>query len=63
VEASETFNKFFVGMRGDQIQIMKSPAVLSKADALNLAGWLVALADFSPDHAEFHALLKEIESA
>ena len=50
VEAIDTRNEFFVGARGDDsILILRAPAgPLSKAQALRLAAWLVALADDDP---------------
>ena len=39
-------NKFFVGIQGDTIVLLKPvPQKLTKEEALNLAAWLVALAD------------------
>jgi hypothetical protein len=53
----ETFNKFLVGVRGDDIVVLKENLRLSKADALNLAAHLVALAD---DNDEFQALYQAV---
>jgi len=54
-------NKFLVGVGGDSIAITKPvPPIMSKADALNLAAWLVALAD---DKEEFRELLEECLSS
>lgn len=59
----DTSNKFFVGVMGDNIQMMKPvPQSITKADALNLAAWIVALADDScgePD-GTFDKLFKAI---
>ena len=43
----DTFNKFLVGMHEDQvvIHVDSRVVVMGTADALNLAAWLVALAD------------------
>lgn len=41
----DTINRFGVGVRGDRITIMAAQHELSKAEALNLAAWLVVLAD------------------
>ena len=42
----DMFNKFFVAVRGDAIDIMNPPSgPISKDDALLLAAWLVVLAD------------------
>lgn len=55
METIDTTNRFLVGARGDSVIIMRRPnAELSKEDALNLAAWLVALAD--PDGEEFKAV-------
>jgi len=54
-------NKFFVGSRADGVMILRQPVgPLSQADALNLAAWLVALADPSED--EFPAMLAAVRS-
>lgn len=53
------FNKFFVGVQQDDIVfVIPVPKRISKADALNLAAWLVALSDRDD---EFPALLKEVQ--
>ena len=56
-----TENKFFVGLKGEQIIIMRLPinGVMSKSDALNLAANLVAIAD---DHDQFPGLLEAIKN-
>ena len=55
----DTANLFAVGSRGETIMIGRRNivSVLSKEEALNLAAWLVLIAD---DRNEFPALLKEI---
>jgi len=46
----DVFNKFMVGGRGEAIVIMNPPrGEISKADALLLAAWLVALANDGED--------------
>ncbi len=47
MEHTDTVNKFLVGARGDELVLLKPPSPgesISKADALLLAAWLVALA-------------------
>lgn len=46
----DTLNRSLVGVRGDRVVIGRFRAELSKAEALNLAAWLVALAE-DEDHA------------
>ena len=42
----DTFNKYMVGVQGDNIVIMMPPrAPMSKADALMFAAWIITLAD------------------
>lgn len=43
----DTTNKFIVAAQGDAIRVMRPhmATAMSKDDALNLAAWLVALAD------------------
>jgi len=55
----DTANKFVVGNRADAIVIGRPLAVLSKGEALNLAAWLVAIAD---DRDEFPAILEAIKN-
>lgn len=62
MKAEETFNMFFVSARGDQILIMNPANVLTKPQALNLAAWLVAMADQTMDHEDFLKVLNAIES-
>jgi hypothetical protein len=55
-------NKFLVGVRGDNALViakLRPDYLLTKANALNLAAWLVALAD---DNDEFPALLRAIQN-
>jgi predicted phage-related endonuclease len=55
-------NKFLVGVRGDNTLViakLRPDYLLTKANALNLAAWLVALAD---DNDEFPALLRAIQN-
>lgn len=57
----DTSNKHMVGAQGQMIRIMglSAPITLGKNDALNLAAWIVALAD--PLDQEFPELLREIK--
>ena len=62
----ETFNKFFVGSSGDKLRIMNLPGLaagLSHEDALNLAAYLVSMADMSQGHERFNAVLAAVENA
>jgi hypothetical protein len=60
----DTFNKFVVGVQGDKVTIMNiAPGTipkLSKPEALNLAAWLVSLAD--PTGDEFHKWLEAVQN-
>lgn len=54
-------NKFLVSLGGDDVVILRQvPARLSKKDALNLAAYLVAMAD---DAEEFNELLDAVQSS
>jgi hypothetical protein len=54
-------NKFMVGMNGDSIVVVNFERRMSKKDALNLAAWIVALAD--PMETEFvHVFRKVLET-
>lgn len=60
--AIETLNKFAVSVHGEQLLVMNPPrGPISKADALLLAAWLVAMA--IPDGAteEFDAVLEAVK--
>lgn len=59
----DTFNKFLVGMRAQEPNILIQRPVLgpiTKADALNLAAYLVSLAD--PDGERFAKVLKAVQN-
>lgn len=45
--ALDTSNKFLVSVRADDIVILRLGAEISRKDALNLAAYLVVLADLS----------------
>ena len=53
----DTANLFAVGSRGEIVTIGRQVTPISKEEALNLAAWLVAMAD---DRDEFPALLEAI---
>ena len=58
----EPENKFLVGCNGKRVLIQNMPiGPISKEDAMLLAAWLVAVADPSPDHDDFNAVLMQIE--
>ena len=58
--AIDTMNYFLVGLYQDKVIIGSPPlAMLSRDLALNLAAWLVALAD--PDQVEFPKVLKALQ--
>jgi hypothetical protein len=60
--AIEAFNKFFVSsVAGERFKLMRSPGIMSADDALNLAAWLVAMADHSPNHERFAEVLRAVQ--
>jgi hypothetical protein len=61
-EIVDTFNKFAVGVQGDKITIFNivGPARISKEEALNLAAWLVSLAD--PGGEKFADMLSAVQN-
>ena len=59
-EDIDTMNKFMVAVRGEQVLLLRPPlAPMTKADALNLAAWLVAIAD---DEDTFDAVLAAVKN-
>jgi hypothetical protein len=52
----DTTNRFGVGVNGALIVVIRGGLTLSRDDALNLAAWLVALAD----EGEFGPLLEAV---
>lgn len=63
-----TFNKFFVGVKGDYVALMmpaKIPPQLTKQDAYLLAAYLVSMADITPpyDGPTFTEVLKAVREA
>ena len=56
----DTLNRFLVSVNGaDNIVLLRWRQVISKSDALNLAAWLVALAD---DEDHFLAVLQAVRN-
>ena len=57
----ETANKFLVGVRGDnELTILKLGCKMKPDDALNLAAWLVALAEDNASY-KFEEILKAVQ--
>lgn len=58
----DTSNRFMVGAngRGRVMCLLPIPQEMSREDALNLAAYIVVLAD--PDRKDFDALLRGIEN-
>ena len=52
-------NHFLVGANGDRVSVVRPTGVMSKDEALNLAAWIVALAD--PLGDKFPALLEAVK--
>lgn len=62
IDTADTSNRFFVGATGDHISILMPPppqGVITRQEALNLAAWLVAIADIDD---EFDDLLQAIRN-
>lgn len=55
----DTANRFLVGARGDDLVILRFARSVTKEEALNLAAWLVALAD---SKGEFPAILEAVQN-
>lgn len=58
-EEHDTTNNGLVGLQGDMIVFLKPVGKLTKAEALNLAAWMVVLAD---DEDNFPALLDAVKN-
>lgn len=57
----DVFNKYMVGVQGDNIVIMSPPrSPMSKIDALVFAAWIVTLADDS--ETEFQKALEAVHN-
>lgn len=60
IDTKATSNIFFVGASGDSISILMPPGqYISRQEALNLAAWLVAIADVDD---EFSDLLQSVRN-
>lgn len=58
----DTSNKFMVGVSGAHIVMLRPPrGSITKDDALNLAAWLVALADDTPPH-KFLSVMEAVQN-
>jgi cytochrome c551/c552 len=56
----DTFNKFMVGAKGENVVVMMPPrGTISKEDARLLAAWLIAIADCGSRH-EFELVLNAV---
>lgn len=59
-------NMFIVGARVDDTYCILNPPlagrILTKEEVLNLAAWLVAVADDSESHKDFNEMLKAVEA-
>lgn len=58
----DTTNKYLVSRRGGDILILATNARLSKENALNLAAWLVALADDGTAPHSFAEILRAVQN-
>jgi hypothetical protein len=58
----ETMNDHLIGMQGDLITVMIPPTRMSVDEALRFAAWIVAMADASPSHTRFEAVLRAVEN-
>lgn len=56
-----TFNRYFVGARGEKVVIMTHPGEMTKEQAFNLAAWLVAVATPLPGDLEFGDMIEAVE--
>ena len=59
----ETINDCCVGRGCNEIMILKMEPRMALEKALRLAAWIVAVADESPDHADFKAVLEAVENS
>lgn len=59
--ADRPANAFFVGVNADRVVFARPiPPAVSRGEALNLAAWIVAVADRQTDGAMFRALLDAV---
>lgn len=61
----DTLNRFLVTSNSGQVIVMRPPTRMTRAEALNLAAWLVAMADSCgpPFEPTFDEVRKAVESA
>lgn len=57
------FNKFLVSMHDDLLSVMRAPTRMNRDDALELAAWLVAMADVLPGEHTFEDYLKAVRAS
>lgn len=55
----DTTNKFMVCAKGNEFAMLRQPGNMSRDDALNLAAWLVAMADRD---GKFPAILEAVQN-
>lgn len=61
----ETANDMMVGIQGGHVLVMNPPQLMEpipKDAAMRMAAWIVALADQSEDHKDFHDILNAVMS-
>lgn len=59
--ADRPANAFFVGVNADRVVFARPiPPAVSRGEALNLAAWIVAVADYQTDGAMFRVLLDAV---
>lgn len=63
LQLADTSNQFLVATSRDGERVCAMPwgGVVSRAEALNMAAWIVALTD--PEQKEFQPLLKAVREA
>lgn len=47
-----TFNKYMVGVQGENIVVLNPPDKMTKEEALTFAAWIVTLADDNEDFGD-----------
>lgn len=57
----DTSNKYLVGSRGNGVVVISCGLTLSANDAMNLAAWLVSVAQINTD-VKFDDVLKAIQN-
>ena len=61
MEPIDVMNKFAVGLQQEDVCIMLPSRRMPREDALNLAAWLVRIAD--PDTARFLEVLTKVQES